>query len=260
MYADLSSATAATINQLRTAVTIQQFLERQARGGTRYVESIKSHFGVTNPDFRLQRPEYLGGGTTVVNQSAIPQTSDTGAGTPQGNLAAVSTFSHRGVGFSHSFTEHGYVIGFASIRADMTYYDNIDRHWTRQTIYDYYWPTFAHLGEQAVARREILATSSGSQNASVFGYQEAWSDYRYKPSMLTGLMRPSASGTLAVWHLAQDWGGSSPPLAAGFLYEDPPISRVVAVTTQPPFLLDMAFDYKCARAMPVFSVPGLGKL
>jgi len=255
LYADLSTATAATVNQLREAVQLQRMFERDARGGTRYTEILMSHFGVTAPDFRLQRPEYLGGGTVMINTSPIPQTSSTDATTPQGNLAAMGTFSHSGVGFNKSFVEHGVLIGLINVRADLTYQQGTNRMWFRNTRFDYYWPALAHLGEQAVLNREIF-TQGTSADTNVFGYQERYAEYRYKPSWLSGKMRSDATNTLDVWHLAQDFP-ILPVLDQLFIEEDPPLDRVVAVPSQPHFKFDAIFDYKCARPMPTYSVPGL---
>jgi len=258
VHADLSTATAATINSLREAFQLQRMFERDARGGTRYIEILKSHFGVTSPDFRLQRPEYLGGGSTMITTAPIPQTSSTDATTPQGNLAAMGTFSHSGVGFNKSFVEHGMVLGLISVRADLTYQQGLNRMWSRSTRFDYYWPALSHLGEQAVLNKEIYAQGSGNPTADedVFGYQERYAEYRYKPSIITGKFRSQYAQSLDVWHLAQDFGGL-PSLGAGFIQDSPPVDRIKAVSTEPDFLLDVAFDYKCARPMPVYSVPGL---
>nr|QJB19158.1 MAG: major capsid protein [Microvirus sp.] len=256
LYADLSTATAATINSLRQAFQIQKLYERDARGGTRYIEIIKSHFGVTSPDARLQRPEYLGGGSTPVTFTPVPQTNATGAtGTPQGNLAAFATMSHHGVGFTKSFTEHTLILGLVSFRADLTYQYGLDRMWSRSTRWDFYWPALAHLGEQAVLNKEIYAQGT-SADTDVFGYQERFAEYRFKPSRLSGLMRANATGTLDIWHLAQRFGGL-PVLDDTFIEERPPLSRAIAVTNAPAILLDCYFNYKCARPMPTYSVPGL---
>ncbi|AZL82969.1 major capsid protein [Apis mellifera associated microvirus 18] len=254
-YADLSEATAATINQLREAFQMQKLFERDARGGTRYTEIIRSHFGVTSPDARLQRPEYLGGGSAPINVAPIPQTSSTDATTPQGNLAAMGTFSHSGIGFTKSFTEHCIVIGLISARADLNYQQGINRMWSRNTRYDFYWPALSHIGEQAVLNQEIYAQGTGDDD-DVFGYQERYAEYRYKPSLVTGKFRSDASGSLDVWHLAQDFTGL-PVLGDTFIQEDPPVDRVIAVPSEPHFLLDSAINLKCARPMPVYSVPGL---
>ena len=256
--ADLSDATAATINSLREAFQLQRMFERDARGGTRYVEVLKSHFGVTSPDFRLQRPEYLGGGSVMINTSPIPQTSSTDATTPQGNLAAMGTFAHSGIGFNHSFVEHGVIIGMISVRADLTYQQGLNKMWTRRTRYDFYWPVLSHLGEQAVLNQEIYAqgTAGAGADDDVFGYQERYAEYRYRPSQITGQFRSSSPTSLDMWHLAQDFT-ALPVLGDTFIQENPPVDRVIAVPAEPQFLFDAVFDLKCARPMPVYSVPGL---
>jgi hypothetical protein len=261
---DLSAATAATINQLRQAFQIQKLYERDARGGTRYIEIIKSHFGVTSPDARLQRPEYLGGGSSPVNVNPIAQTSSTDETTPQGNLSAMGTATLRNHGFTKSFTEHCLIIGLVSVRGDLTYQQGLNRMFSRQTRWDFYWPALAHIGEQAVLNKEIYmqdpATDTGStgtpDNEKVFGYQERYAEYRYKPSQITGKFRSNDPQSLDTWHLAQDFG-SLPVLNGTFINEQPPVNRVVAVTSQPHFLFDSYFDLRCARPMPVYSVPGL---
>jgi len=258
LYADLSDATAATINALRQAFQVQRLLERDARGGTRYTEIVRSHFGVVSPDARLQRPEYLGGGSSQINFSPIPQTSGTGLtdqDTPQGNLAAMATQSSSGHGFSKSFTEHTLVIGMVCVRADLNYQQGMSRFFTAQTRYDLYWPALSHIGEQAVYNKEIYATGTATDN-DVFGYQERYAEYRYKPSMITGLFRSTATGSLDIWHLAQEFG-SLPTLGATFIQEAPPVDRIVAVNSEPEFLFDAYFRYNCARPMPVTSVPGM---
>nr|QJB18777.1 MAG: major capsid protein [Microvirus sp.] len=254
--ADLSTATAVSINDIRTAFQIQRLLERDARGGTRYIELILSHFGVQNPDFRLQRPEYLGGGTTNINVNPVASTYTSSGNAPQGNLSATGTAILNGA-WSHSFTEHGFVIGLLSVRADLTYSRGIERFWSRSTRYDHYWPALAHLGEQAVLNKEIFlqATAAGT-NDLAFGYQERFAEYRYKPSRITGLFASEEAASLDVWHLSQDFA-ALPVLNASFIIENPPIDRVVAVANQPHFLTDLWFDFKCDRPMPVYSVPGL---
>jgi len=262
LYADLSSATAATINQLRQSFQIQKLLERDARGGTRYTEIIRSHFGVISPDARLQRPEYLGGGSTPININPIAQTSGTNASgttTPLGNLAAMGTALAHNHGFTQSFTEHGVIIGMVSIRADLTYQQGLDRMWSRSTRYDFYFPAFATLGEQSVLQKEIYATGDSTADNTVFGYQERWAEYRYKPSKITGLFKSTASGTLDGWHLAQKFT-AAPTLNTTFIQDTPPVSRVVAVgaaANGAQFLFDSFFDVKMARPMPMYSVPGL---
>lgn len=254
LFADLADATAATINQLREAFQIQRLYERDARGGTRYTEILQSHFGVTSPDARLQRPEYLGGNKTELMMQPVPQTSSSDTTTPQGNLAALGTLSTRG-GFSKSFVEHGVLIGMACVFADLTYQQGLNRMWSRRDRWDFYWPALAHLGEQAVLNQEIYAQGT-SADTQTFGYQERYAEYRYKPSQITGKMRSNATGSLDVWHLAQDFT-ALPALNSSFIEENPPIDRVIAVTTEPEFIFDWYFDLKTTRPMPVYSVPGL---
>ena len=258
VYADLSDATAATINQLRQAFQIQKLYERDARGGTRYTEIVRSHFGVTSPDARLQRPEYLGGGSSPINISAVAQTSSTDGTSPQGNLAAFGTVSFAGHGFTKSFTEHCVLIGLVSVRADLNYQQGLNRMYSRSTRWDFYWPALAHIGEQAVLNKEIYAQGAANPtaDAAVFGYQERFAEYRYKPSLITGAMRSSAATSLHSWHLAQDFA-ALPVLNASFIEDNPPISRVVAVTTEPEFIFDSYFRLRCARPMPMYGVPGL---
>lgn len=262
LYADLSAATAATINQLRQSFQIQKLLERDARGGTRYTEIVRAHFGVISPDARLQRPEYLGGGSTPLIINPIAQTSGTGASgqtTPLGNLAAVGTALARNHGFTQSFTEHGVIIGMVSIRADLTYQQGLPRMWSRSTRYDFYFPAFAMLGEQPIYNKEIYVTGDSTQDNNVFGYQERWAEYRYKPSQISGLFKSTSSGTIDGWHLAQKFT-SLPTLNNTFIQENPPVSRVVAVGSSAngqQFLFDSFFDCKTARPMPLYSVPGL---
>ena len=254
--ADLSAATAATINQLRQSFQIQKLLERDARGGTRYTEIIRAHFGVTSPDARLQRPEYLGGGSTPINVNPIAQTSATASEpTPQGNLAAMGTVHVNGHGFVKSFTEHCVIIGLVSVRADLNYQQGLDRMWSRSTRYDFYWPALSHIGEQSVLNKELFADGSANDDA-VFGYQERYAEYRYKPSKITGSMRSNAAASLDTWHLAQDFG-TLPVLDSAFIVEDPPVDRVIAVPSEPHLLFDSYFRLHCARPMPVHSVPGL---
>jgi hypothetical protein len=261
LYADLSEATAATINQLRESFQIQRLLERDARGGTRYTEIIRSHFGVVSPDARLQRPEYLGGGSVPVSINPVAQTSATASGagaTPLGNLAAMGTALAMGHGFTQSFTEHGIVLGLVSIRADLTYQQGMRRMWSRRTRYDFYFPVFAHLGEQAVLNKEIYTTGTSSDD-DVFGYQERWAEYRYLPAQITSLFRSTAAGTLDAWHLAQNFA-SLPTLSSSFIEDAPPVDRVVAIGAEAngqQFIFDSFFDIRAARPMPLYSVPGL---
>ena len=254
LYADLSEATASTINALRQAFQIQRLYERDARGGTRYTEIIRSHFGVVSPDARLQRPEYLGGGTTPINISPVAQTSETNT-SPQGNLAAIGTLATSNNGFSKSFTEHCILIGLGSIRADLTYQQGLNRMFSRSTRWDFYWPALSHIGEQAVLNKEIFADGTATDDL-VFGYQERYAEYRYKPSIITGKMRSNDAVSLDTWHLSQDFA-VLPTLSAAFIEEDPPIDRVIAVDTEPHFIFDSYFRLTCARPMPMYSVPGL---
>lgn len=255
VYADLSSVNAITINQLREAVQIQRLYERDARGGSRYFEILNSHFGVTSPDSRLQRPEYLGGNTEMVQVNTVVQTSATDTTSPQGNLAATGTLVSSHKGFTKSFVEHGWIIGLVHIRADLTYQQGLARMWSRRTRFDYYWPALAHLGEQAVLSKEIYADGDTGDD-TVFGYQERWAEYRYFPSQITGKLNSKAANSLDVWHLAQNFS-SRPALNASFIEDNPPISRVLAVQNEPAFIMDSVLRIKAARPMPVYSVPGL---
>lgn len=261
VFADLSAATAATINQLRQAFQIQRLLERDARGGTRYTEIVRSHFGVLSPDSRLDRPEFLGGGSTPVIFNPVGQTSATGVtggSTPLGTLGGIATAVASRHGFSQSFVEHGYVIGLVSVRADLTYQQGLRRHWSRSTRYDFYFPAFAMLGEQTVLNKEIYVRGDANDNL-VFGYQERWSEYRYAPSEVTGLFRSTSAGTIDGWHLAQRFT-SLPTLNSTFIADTPPVSRVVAVgaaANGQQLLFDSFFDAKVTRPLPMYSVPGL---
>jgi len=255
---DLTTATAATINQLRQAFQIQRLYERDARGGSRYVEILKAHFGVTSPDARLQRPEFLGGGSSAVNVNPVAQTSATTAQSPQANLAAVGTVGAHGHGFVKSFTEHCIIIGMVSARADLSYQQGLDRMYSRRTRWDFFWPALAHLGEQAVLNKEIYAQGSGNPtvDGGVFGYQERYAEYRYKNSRITGQFRSNFAQTLDVWHLAQNFS-ALPVLNSTFIQDDPPIDRVIAVPSYPHFIWDSFFSLKHTRPMPMYSVPGL---
>jgi len=268
LVADLSTATAATINQLRQAFQIQRLLERDARGGTRYVEILYQHFGVRSPDARLQRPEYLGGSSSAISINPVQQTSATDASTPQGNLAAFGAGVHRS-GFSQSFVEHGHIICLANVRADLSYQQGLRKMWSRQTRYDFYMPVFAMLGEQAVLSREIYCDGNIDpgdlpNDDSVFGYQERWAEYRYHPSQITALMRSNTSDpvtypTIDVWHLSQVFA-NRPVLDTDFIVENVPMDRVLAVGDEAggqQFIVDCFFDCVAARPMPLYSVPGL---
>lgn len=252
---DLSSATAVTINSLRQAFQIQKLYERDARGGTRYIEILRSHFGVVSPDARLQRPEYLGGSSSRIIINPVAQTSATDSTSPQGNLSAFGFMSDSVHGFTKSFVEHCVIIGLANVRADLTYQQGINRMFSRRTREDFYWPVLAHLGEQSILNKEIYAQGTDEDN-DVFGYQERYAEYRYKPSLVTGKFRSQDAQSLDVWHLAQDFE-SLPKLNAEFIQDDPPVDRVVAVPSEPQFLFDSYLELNCVRPMPVYSVPGL---
>lgn len=255
IYADLTTATAYTINSLRQAFQVQRLYERDARGGTRYTEILRAHFGVVSPDARLQRPEYLGGSSSPININPVQQTSATDSTSPQGNLAAFGLTSSKIHGFTKSFVEHGYIIGLVNVRADLTYQQGLQRLWSRQTRFDFYWPALAHLGEQAVLNKEIYAQGTAVDD-DVFGYQERYAEYRYYPSLITGKFRSTYAQPLDMWHLSQKFD-SLPTLSAQFIEDNPPVSRVIAVQDEPQFLLDTYFSLNCVRPMPVYSVPGL---
>lgn len=255
-YVDLDTSSIFTINSLRTAFQMQKFYERLARGGSRYTEVLRSFFGVVSPDARLQRPEFLGSFTKMVNVNPIAQTSATNDTSPQGNLSAYGVTAAKFHGFTKSFVEHGYIFGFVCARADLTYQQGINKMWLRSTVYDFYWPTFAHLGEQAIELREIYAQGSEADK-TVFGYQERYAEYRYKPSQITGKFRSSVTdGNLDVWHLSQFFK-NAPTLNEEFITENPPIKRIIAVQDEPEFLLDIGFRYTTVRPMPMFGTPGL---
>jgi hypothetical protein len=271
LIADLSQATSATINAIRTSFQIQKLLERDARGGTRYTEIVRTHFGVQSPDSRLQRPEYLGGGTTPININPIAQTSGTASATggytdtPMGTLSAMGTALAHGHGFSQSFTEHGMILGLACVTADLTYQQGMRKMYSRKTRYDYYFPAFAHLGEQAVLNKEIyikggpLGIPVANTDDGIFGYQERWAEYRYHPSQISGLFRSTSTGTIDGWHLAQHFL-TTPTLNETFISENPPIDRVTAVGTAAlgqQFIMDSFFAVKAVRPLPMYSTPGL---
>jgi len=263
LLTDLTNETF-TINALRQAFQIQRFLERDARGGTRYTEKVRAHFGVVSPDARLQRSEYLGGGSSPMNVQVVAQSAPMAVGsaapndTTMGSLSGFGTAFAQGHGFSKSFTEHGVVIGIVNVRADLTYAQGMERFWNRSTIYDFYWPAFAHLGEQAVLNKEIFLADNLAQNNAAFGYQERFAEYRYKPSRVTGLFRPYVTGTLSVWNLSEDFG-ALPTLASTFIEDQTStvLDRVLAVNTEPDIIMDAYIQLKCARPMPVYGVPGL---
>lgn len=259
LIADLSTATSATINQLRLAFQIQKLYEKDARGGTRYTEILKTHFGVTSPDSRLQRPEYLGGNRVPININQVVQNSATVEGeTPLGNVAGYSVTSDTHSDFRQSFTEHGFVIGVMVARYDHTYQQGIERFWSRKTRFDYYWPVLANIGEQAVLNKEIYAQGTDVDD-EVFGYQEAWGDYRYKPNRVTGEMRSQYAQSLDVWHLGDDYT-KLPSLSAEWIVEDKTnVDRVLAVTSTNAnqFFADLYVKNQTTRPMPMYSIPGL---
>ena len=259
LWAIQQQASAATINQLRLAFQIQKLYEKDARGGTRYIEILKSHFGVTSPDARLQRPEYLGGNRVPININQIVQQSATVEGsTPQGNPVGLSVTHDTNSDFKKSFVEHGFVIGVMVARYDHTYQQGLERFWSRKDRFDYYWPVFANIGEQAVLNKEIFAQGSDEDN-EVFGYQEAWADYRYKPNRVCGEMRSSYAQSLDVWHLADDYS-SLPALSDAWIREDSAtVDRVLAVTSKVSNQLfaDVYLSNRTTRPMPLYSIPGL---
>lgn len=261
LVADLGSATAATINELRLAFQLQKLYERDARGGTRYIEIIKSHFGVTSPDARLQRPEYLGGERIPINIDQVIQTSGTMEGTtPQGNTGAYSLTGNQGSYFKHSFVEHGYVLGLACVRTEHTYQQGLEKIWNRKNRFDFYWPALANIGEQAILNKEIYLQDSKAMNEEAFGYQEAWAEYRYKPSRVSSAFRSNiATGSLDAWHYA-DYYEALPVLSAEWIQETyKNVDRTLAVqsTLEDQYIADFWFKCKCTRPMPIYSIPGL---
>lgn len=256
LYADLGGVTAATINQLRQAFQIQKLLEKDARGGTRYREVLREHFGVISPDSRMQIPEYLGGYRLPINVSQVIQTSSSDETSPLGNTAALSVTTMNKPMFTKSFTEHGFIMGLAVVRTDQTYQQGIERMWSRKGRYDYYWPVLANIGEQAILNKEIYAQGN-TKDEEAFGYQEAWADYRYKPSKVTGLFRSNAQQSLDAWHYAQDYD-ALPTLSTEWMEQnDTEMKRTLAVQNQPDFIADFYFMNKTTRCMPVYSIPGL---
>ena len=248
------------VNDIRRAAMIQTFMEQNARGGTRYTEILRSHFGVLSPDARLQRPEFLGGGRTFVAINPVAQTApESGGSTVLGELGALGTVMGNEHGFSGSFVEHGYIIGLVNVRADLTYQQGVRRMWFRQTMYDFYFPVFAHLGEQAIMRQEIYANSTTTDNQTVFGYQERYAEYKYHPSRTSGHMRSWSSTPLDMWHLAEQFS-AAPTLNAAFVVDQAPMDRVLQVDTvaNQEFLFDSVFEARMVRPMPMFSIPGFG--
>lgn len=255
LFAQLSQAQI-TVNALRQSISIQSILELDMRGGTRYVEILQNHFNVISPDFRLQRPEYLGGGQARINSHPVAQTSPTSGGNAQAQLAAFATASSSGsnIGFTKSFVEHGYVIGLMCARADITYQQGVERFWSRQRRFDFFWPKLQEIGEQAVTYKEIYCSGDSQVDAGVFGYQEQYGDYRYKPSQIKGEFRSTYATSLDFWHMAEEFE-AKPELNAAFIEQNTPIERAIAVTGAPHLLIDMWYQYKHARPMLTYSVP-----
>lgn len=258
LIADLTNATAATINALRLSFATQRILEKDARGGTRYTEVIRNHFGVTSPDARQQRPEYLGGERVPININQVLQTSSTDSTSPQGNTGAWSMTGNVQKSFTKSFTEHSIIIGLIAVRQDHTYQQGLERGWSRRHRLDYYWPSLAHLGEQPIYNKEIFAQGTSADD-QVFGYQERWAEYRYKPSRISGELRSTYATPLDVWHYGDKYN-SLPVLSSAFLQETPDyIDRTIEVahTLQNQFIADFFIDITAVRPMPIYSVPGL---
>ncbi len=267
LWVDTSGGLGASINQLRMAFQIQKLYEKDARGGSRYIEILKSHFGVTSPDARLQRPEYLGGNRIPININQVVQQSATASGeTAQGTVTGMSVTTDSHSDFTKSFTEHGFVIGVMVARYDHTYQQGLERFWSRKDRFDYYWPVFANIGEQAVKNKEIFAQGPAKKDSAgnviddqVFGYQEAWADYRYKPSRVTGEMRSQYEQSLDVWHLADDYS-TLPMLSDSWIREDKTnVDRVLAVTSavSNQLFADIYIKNRTTRPMPMYSIPGL---
>nr|DAH86067.1 MAG TPA: major capsid protein [Microviridae sp.] len=254
--ADMSNIQAATINQLRQAFQIQKLYEKDARGGTRYREVLRSHFNVTSPDARQQVPEYLGGYRLPINITQVVQQSETTSTSPQGNTAAFSVTSMNRSMFTKSFTEHGWILGLGVVRTEHTYQQGLERMWSRKSRFDFYWPVLANIGEQAILNKEIYAQGTSADDEA-FGYQEAWADYRYKPSRVSGLFRSNATGTLDSWHYA-DYYTSQPKLGKDWIQETKDnLNRTIAVQDEDQFIGDFYFKSSTTRPMPVYSVPGL---
>jgi hypothetical protein len=258
VYADLSSLAAVTINTLREAFAMQHFLERLAVGGNRYTEIVYSMFGVKSPDARLQRPEFLGHGQARININPVEQTAQSSETSPQGNLAAYAVFRNEHHAFSYSATEHMIILGLLSIRADLTYQQPLWKQWSYKTREELYWPQFSHLGEQAVYTREIDCRGTES-DTTVFGYQERYGECRYYPSLITGLFKSNTDSGLDRWHLSQDFE-AAPVLNSDFIVDNPPVSRIVAVPSEPHFYIDIYMDLQCIRPMPIYSTPGLTRM
>ena len=255
-YADLSQASAITVNDMRRAFALQKLYEKDARGGSRVNEIYLNHFGVITPDARLNRPEFLGGTTQKIDINVVPQTSETTENSAQATLGAFITSSQIGRSWTKTFLEHVVILGLANVRADLNYQEGLHRMWSRHTREDFYWPSFAHIGEQEVLNQELHCGGDSELYGQAFGFQERYAEYKYKPSLVTGKMRSRATATLDTWHLAQDFDELQPALNDSFIQENPPVDRVLAVTDQPEFIMDAWFNLRCVRPMPTYSVPG----
>lgn len=257
MYAQLDNSTQITINSLRQAFQVQAMYEKDARGGTRYTELVRSHFGVVSPDARLQRPEFLGGGSSRINMNPLASTADTSAlpdsGRQLGGMSAIATTSQNGSGFTKSFTEHTIIIGLANVRTDLTYQQGLNRMWSRRDKLDFYWPALATIGEQEIKNKEIFYQGT-SDDDLVFGYQERFAEYRYKPSEIHGAFRSGYTGTLDSWHYSQNFE-NLPTLSDTFIEDSPPIARTLAVQGEPEIICDMYHQLYCTRPMPMFGIP-----
>lgn len=254
--ADLSNATAATINEWREAFQLQRLLERDARSGTRYCEILQSHFGVADPAMNvLQRTEYIGGGSAPIRIRSVAQTESSDASTPQGTLTGVGVMEGYGIGFTKSFTEHCTLLGLLCCTGDNNYQQGVERMWNRRTRYDFYIPSLAHLGEQEVLNKEIFVQNTSADD-DTFNYQERWAEYRCKRSMVTGAFRSDYASSLDPWHLAPDYA-ALPVFNQSFIEDETPVDRVIAVPSEPHILMDMHLKLRCARPMPTFSTPGM---
>ena len=263
VYADLSTAAGSSVTELRSAITIQQFQERDMRGGTRYPEHVLAHYQTVVPDFRVQRAEYLGGGTVPINITQVPQTqaTQTDPPSPQGNLSAYGTANPSGIGFSKSFTEHGFVMCIAQVRADLTYQQGLHKMWRRTTRFDYAYPIFAGLSEQAILNEEIFAQGAANRDAdaAAFGYTGRYDEYRYGHAKITGRFRSNAAQSLHTWHLSQNFS-ALPVLNDSFIKDAPPVDRIVAVPSEPQFIMDAWFQHTGVRPLPVYGVPGVSRI
>jgi hypothetical protein len=259
LYVDLTNAAASTINDLREAFQVQKLLERDARAGTRYSELVSNHFGVDFYDVSY-RPEYLGGGTQALNVSPVASqaettTAGTSDGTGVGSLSGIGVSSGSEHGFNKTFVEHGIVMGIISARADLTYQQGLRREFSKSTRYDIYWPSLAHLGEQAVLNKEIYCDGT-SNDEDVFGYVPRYDEYRHKLSQISAIFQSGATSSLDSWHLSQEFA-SLPTLGETFIQEDAPLDRCIQVPSEPHFIVDTYNRLICARPLPVYGTPGM---